>query len=152
VIDRIVLDAGPLARACHPHARRGVNVPFNRWLQRQVDLGVEVCVSEITDYEVRRELVRIGARAQITQLDGFISRATFFELNRETMLLAAQLWAQSRATGRPTGAEGDIDCDVILAAQVRTLGGVVVTENVRHLSRFVDARLYEAVNPEDASG
>ena len=56
------------------------------------------------------------------------------------MLKAAELWAQARNSGLPTADPKALDCDVILAAQALEKDGIVATENVGHLSRFVDAR------------
>jgi hypothetical protein len=55
------------------------------------------------------------------------------------MLLAAELWAQSRKAGKPTADPKALDGDVILAAQAKLLesGGnpvVIATTNVGHLS------------------
>ena len=63
----------------------------------------------------------------------------------ETMLRAAELWADARRRGRPTAGPHELDCDVILAAQaslaVRPGESVVVaTTNIGHLAQFIDAR------------
>lgn len=68
------------------------------------------------------------------------------------MLKAAQLWADARRRGLPTGTERELDIDVILAAQALVLeqGGdrmIVATTNPRHLSRFVDARPWQEIEP-----
>lgn len=71
-------------------------------------------------------------------------------LTTEVMLTAAEIWADARKQGLPTGTERDLDVDVILAAQARLLeqGGnqvVVATTNPRHLSRFVEARPWKEI-------
>lgn len=147
MINRLVLDTGPLGRACHPHARRNANVEFNLWLERLIKSGTEVCVSEIADYELRRELLRLRAAGQVARLDRLISQLTFLPLDRETMLAAAALWANARNAGQPTSDSRELDCDAILAAQAQIHGCVVVTDNVGHLSRWVDARHWHAVDP-----
>jgi hypothetical protein len=65
------------------------------------------------------------------------------------MRLAAELWAQARNAGLPTGSSAALDGDVILAAQALTLGGpiVVATGNPTHLSRFVPAEDWTAITP-----
>ena len=68
---------------------------------------------------------------------------TFGEI--DTLSLALAAWLQSR--GLPTSDPRELDVDVILAAQALNLGVpandlVVATTNVRHLSRFLDARLW----------
>ena len=68
------------------------------------------------------------------------------------MLLAADLWSQSRQSGLATGDPKKLDTDVILAAQALTLGIpaadlIVATSNVGHISRFVSADLWTKINP-----
>ena len=63
------------------------------------------------------------------------------------MLKAAELWAQARQDGKPTADSKALDGDVILAAQalLQAQQGyevIVATTNVKHISRFVDARLW----------
>ncbi len=68
------------------------------------------------------------------------------------MLLAADLWAQSRQNGQPTGDPKKLDIDVVLAAQTLSLSFalseiVIATSNTRHLSRFAPAELWEHIRP-----
>jgi hypothetical protein len=68
------------------------------------------------------------------------------------MLRAAEFWAQVRRQGRPTTDDKALDVDVILAAQADALEGVgysvvIATTNVGHLSRFVEARLWQEIVP-----
>lgn len=68
------------------------------------------------------------------------------------MLTAAGLWADARKRGLPTGTERELDVDVILAAQARVLeqGGdrvIVATTNPGHLSRFVNSRPWQDIDP-----
>jgi predicted nucleic acid-binding protein len=84
-------------------------------------------------------------------LDAFvqIDPSRYLALTDEAMRLAAELWAKARQQGRPTAPELDLDIDVILATQALVLsvgaGVIVVTTNPRHLSQFVDARLWSDV-------
>jgi len=66
------------------------------------------------------------------------------------MLRAAELWAAARNAGLPTAGPDALDADCILAAQALLSAGpsdtvTVATENVAHLSRFVDAQLWETI-------
>jgi len=61
------------------------------------------------------------------------------------MLRAAELWAEVRRRGRPTADPQALDGDVILAAQTLSIGGRVATENVGHLSLFVEAADWNVV-------
>lgn len=61
------------------------------------------------------------------------------------MLKAAELWADARKRGKPTADPKELDGDVILAAQALQANAVVATENVGHLSLFVEARHWKDI-------
>ena len=64
----VVLDAGPLMLISKP---RGL-APADRcraWIHALDAAGARVEVPEIADYEVRRELLRVGAPAALKRLD-----------------------------------------------------------------------------------
>lgn len=67
---RIVLDTGILGQVVHP--RRYTEV--REWLGRVV-AAHEVLVSEVCDYELRRELLRLGARRSLSHLDELFAPA-----------------------------------------------------------------------------
>jgi hypothetical protein len=97
-------------------------------------------------------LLHREASRQVERLNRFKQVFGYEPLTMEVVLKAAELWADSRKRGLPTGAERELDVKVILAAQALALedeGGrvVVATTNPRHLSRFVDARRWQEVEP-----
>ncbi len=105
-------------------------------------------VPEISDYEVRRELLRAGKIRGIERLDALIAQANYLPITTKAMRQAAAYWAAARQQGQPTAPDPALDSDVILAAQAATLNWtdvVVATTNVRHLSRFVQARLWSDI-------
>ena len=107
------------------------------WLERRVAAGDRIIVPEICDYEVRRELLRIGATTSIERLDDLGRRLEYLPLTTVVMRSAAALWAQAHAQGRVTADRHALDGDVILAAQARALGlpnAVIATTNVSHLA------------------
>ncbi|HET8522448.1 MAG TPA: hypothetical protein VFL82_04385, partial [Thermomicrobiales bacterium] len=64
----VLLDAGPLGLVTNP--RGGVDaVGCYRWMQALLQRGVQFVISEISDYEVRRELLRVGSDEGLTRLD-----------------------------------------------------------------------------------
>lgn len=140
---KVLLDTSVLGKLCHPRVE--VNRPAAQWLQAllQVEPPVLVCVPEIADYELRRKLLhlissgRVHAARSLVRLDEMAEELEYLPLTTAVMRRAAELWASARHGGRPTAAEGALDGDVILAAQALAVGGYVVTENDRHLSRFV---------------
>ena len=72
---------------------------------------------EITDYEVRRDLIRIQSHSALANLDVLGTLLHYLPLTTNTMRLAAELWAQAQSAGQPTAPDPAFDCDVILAAQ-----------------------------------
>ena len=135
----ILLDAGPLGMISNPNASI-VNRECYQWMESLILRGDEVLVPEIADYEVRRELLRAQKTRGIARLDILKDSIGYLPLTTLVMLKAAELWAQARSSGMPTADPKALDCDVILAAQALEANGIVATENVGHLSRFVDAR------------
>ncbi len=136
----IALDATSLSLLCHPDPRVPVVAEINLWLEARLLAGAVVYVPEITDYEVRCELIRAGKRKSVRKLDALIRQAAYLPLDTATMRRAAELWAQARNRGTPTAPPEALDADVILAAQAEKAGAIVATENVGHLARFVTAR------------
>ena len=109
-------------------------------------------IPEVIDYELRRELLRAGKVKGLTELEGLKSVFDYLPITTEVMLRAAELWANSRRAGLPTGDPKKLDIDVILAAQALTLRVpvadiVIATTNVAHLSRFVSAELWTDIIP-----
>lgn len=145
----VLLDSGPLGLLCHTR-RSAVTTACEQWLAALLSVGRRVLVSEITDYEVRRELLRIRRRTAIARLDALAQATEYLPLTTAAMRLAAELWAQARQQGQPTAGDNTIDADMILAAQALTLGTpdvVIATTNVGHLSRFVPAELWQTISP-----
>jgi len=56
------------------------------------------------DYEVRRELLRAGKLRGLRRLDVLKGTLYYQPLTTETMLTAAECWAEVRQQGRPTAA------------------------------------------------
>jgi predicted nucleic acid-binding protein len=135
----VLLDAGPLGMISNPQAT-ATNAESLRWLESMVDGGVQVVVPEIADYEVRRELLRADKLRGLARLDRLKGAIGYLPLTTAVMIKAAALWAEARRRGLPTADPKALDCDVILAAQALSVRGIVATENVGHLSRFVNAR------------
>lgn len=145
----VLLDSGPLGLVTNPNAS-----PTNRrcaeWLRSLGRAGIGVIVPEIADYEVRRELLRAGKTTGIRQLDRLKATARYVALTTDTMLLAAEFWADVRRRGRPTTDRYALDGDVILAAQAAIIARgeeqtVIATMNPSPLSLFADARNWQDI-------
>lgn len=126
------------------------NEAARQWLRDQLASGTLVVVPEIADYEVRRELLRVGSYHGLTRLDALVGLLAYLPLTTATVRMAAELWARARRMGVPTAASAALDCDVILAAQARHFSApdddaVIATTNVAHLARFFSARLWSDI-------
>jgi predicted nucleic acid-binding protein len=147
----VLLDAGPLGLASR---RRGLP-PVDRcraWLDALKAAGVRIVVPEIADYEVRRELQRMGSQGSLVRLNALATEFAYVEITTPIMRKAAEFWADVRRRGLPTAGNWDLDADAILAAQAALIGRpgdavTVATSNVAHLARFpgVDARDWATV-------
>lgn len=140
----VPLDAGPLGAITNPGLTAETR-EINQWLEGMLLSGVRVIVTEIADYEARRELFRADTVRGIARLDALAARPDYLPLATAMMCQAAEFWAIARRRGRPTAPNAALDADALLAAQARLAGQpgdtvVVATTNVGHLSLFVDAR------------
>jgi predicted nucleic acid-binding protein len=152
VIRHILLDSTPLGVLTKP-THSTVVVLIARWIRACLAAGHHIYVPEVIDYELRRELLRAGKSTSVSLLDGLKAQLYYLPITTDAMLRAADLWAQSRRSGQPTGNPLKLDIDVILAAQALTLRVptddeiLVATENIGHLSRFVAAAKWNDIAP-----
>jgi predicted nucleic acid-binding protein len=144
----IFLDSGPLGLLTQRIGAWQADA-CRAWLDSMLSAGVDVFIPEIVDYELRRELLRAGKTASIARLDSsYIAMpACHIPLTTAAMRLASRLWAEVRQRGLPTADPKELDVDVILAAQIISMGLppadiVVATSNPGHISRFVPADLW----------
>lgn len=143
----ILLDTGVLGNVTNPKAKNSNNSNCLDWLISLQSREYEVAIPEISDYELRRELLRANKFNGICQLDLLKSQFIYLPITTPTILLAARLWAEVRQSGQATADPKSLDGDVILAAQAmlqvqQVYEVIVATTNVKHISRFVDARLW----------
>ena len=145
----ILLDAGPLGLVTNPKLSPQ-SLACVQWLQGLIASGARVVVPEISDYEVRRELLRAEKRAGIERLDALAGLLPYLPISTAAMRQAALLWARARQQGQPTAEDKALDGDMILAAQAIALEApdvLIATTNVGHLSRFVPADLWQNIEP-----
>ncbi len=133
----LVLDSGVLGRLCHPSAIQAAPVEARLEQLRLVHASLSIYIPEVADFEVRRKLLHLEKKRALARLDALQRLFTYIPIDTPTMLKAAELWAQARRRGRPTGADDGLDADVLLAAQALRVQGTVATTNVRHLEQFV---------------
>ncbi len=145
----ILLDAGPLGIISNPRFS-SQNLACHQWVKERLAGGAQVLVTEISDYEVRRELLRANKPRSLARLNGLKSALGYLPITTNVMLRAAELWAQARNMGKPTASDQALDADMILAAQAALLiadgdSVMVATTNVAHLSLFVPAARWQDI-------
>ena len=144
----ILLDSGPLSLLSLPHKPQ-LAIACELWFEKLAKQGIEFVVPEIADYELRRELLRAGKLNGIAELESLIKKTTYLAISTQAMRQAAMFWAQARQQGQPTAGDKNLDADMILCAQAVTLGVpdfIVATTNLRHLTRFVPADLWQNIS------
>ena len=149
----VLLDSGPLGLAV---CRRGTkNVDELRVRLAESELaGRSILIPAVIEYEVRRELVRLGATAKLRKLENLRERFFVLPISEAAWFRAAEYWALLRRMGVPTGSDAALDADAILAGCAATVGRpgdevIIASSNVRHLSRFpgIDAREWTSIMP-----
>src|SRR6267378_8586660 len=118
--DIILLDTGPLGLVTHPNASP-VNDACNEWLRSQISNQKLIVVPGISDYELRREMIRIGSTRGIARLEALKNSLRFAPITTAVMNQAAIFWARARSMGEPTAADHALDGDMILSALRRSL-------------------------------
>ena len=149
----IVLDSPPLWLLTQTRPDP-VAAACRQWVRDLLAACHRVILPEIIDYEVRRELLRRGATARLSELDRLAGsqppQCEYLAITTPVMKRAAELWASARQTGQPTAGDSTIDADMILVAQAESLNDpdtIIATTNVGHLSRFFPADLWTNITP-----
>ena len=138
-----LLDTGPLGRLAHD--RSTVREPIQTWLDHQMSDGATIYLSEVADYELRREVTRLVQAGQLppsrlARLDQLTEIFTYLPVSTVMWKRAADLWAEARKHGKPTADPAALDADALIAAQAIEMQATVVTSNAGHLSRWVSVR------------
>jgi predicted nucleic acid-binding protein len=137
---RLLLDTAVVGEICHPRKYDDVRAWFAR-----AAAAHEMLLSEVADYELRRELLRIDSRRSLDRLDELTRELRYIPVTTATWRAAARLWALQRKAGRVTAAEGGLDGDVLIAAQALAENAVIVTPNTRHFDSIVRAVTWQEV-------
>jgi predicted nucleic acid-binding protein len=124
---RLLLDTGVLGQICHPRRHGDVRSWFRRAIR-----GHTFLISELADYELRRELLRLGAVRSLAHLDELGRELLYVSVSTAVWRRAAELWADVRNKGSVTADRHALDGDAIVSAQALEEDAVVVTTNVKH--------------------
>lgn len=151
----VLIDSGVLGKLCNPNSSPEVEAARER-LYTLLAKGVYIVSSQICDYEVRRSLILNSLRGfssegidNLNKLSEFID---FLPLNNTVLLKASKLWAEARIQGIPTADDKSLDADIIICAQYKVLEQeypgryiVIATTNIKHLSRFTEAKEWQEI-------
>jgi predicted nucleic acid-binding protein len=148
----VPLDAGVIGLLCSSPSIPDVMQCLN-WLARMDQVGTVVVIPDVTLYEVRRELVRLGATVKLARLESLRYSLAPASVTPEAWNTAADFWAIVRKAGLPTADPHALDGDAILAGVAATIGSpgdvvTIATENIGHLARFpgIEARDWRAIS------
>jgi len=146
---RILLDAG-LVGLASVDPQNPTAAAFRQWFSGK-RAGAEVCITPLTRYEARRDLVRVGATRKLARVDEFCRDLTPLPVTDLAWEVATDFWAIVRRQGRSTASPLALDADAILAGVAATCGQpgdivILATTNIRHLGWFpgIDARLWQS--------
>jgi predicted nucleic acid-binding protein len=111
------------------------------WFEELLKCGADVRIPEIVDYEVRRAFLRTRNTNAVAKLDALKEALGYIPLTTETMLKAAEFWADMRQRGYRTADDRALDGDVILAAQAAILDThgdkvMIATANIKQWFPF----------------
>jgi predicted nucleic acid-binding protein len=135
-----ILDTGPLGLLAH--RRPAVYRPIRSWILQEKAAGATIYISEVADYEVRRELARMIRAgklppSRIQRLDQIAAFCPFLPVTSIAWRKAAEFWAEARSQGLPTAHPDALDADALIAAQADEMQATVVTANPSHIGRWV---------------
>jgi predicted nucleic acid-binding protein len=145
----VLLDSAPLGMLSNPKSTPENN-ECRAWLARLLARGVKIGLPEISDYEVRRELLRADKTAGVARLDSLQEALTYLPISTPLMRAAAEFWASARKRGRKSADDAALDGDVLIAAQAVLLMNdgddvVIATSNLRHLGLFAPAKFWKDI-------
>jgi len=121
------------------------------WLYRLLSKGAYVIASDICDYELRRELIRIKSKS-VLKLDRLRDLIEFQEVTFAVLEKAAELWAEARYMSQSNKVKENIDVDCILAAQWCLLKEqypgrqvIIATKNIKDFQRVTDCDIWQNI-------
>lgn len=151
----VFVDSGVLGMLCNPNSSPEID-ECKQWLYSLLARGVRVVTSTICDYEIRRSLIlalkkdpKINGLENLNDLADIIE---FLEVTKGVLNQAAEIWSDSQSQGQPTADRKALDIDLIISAHWQLLQEeypgryiVIATKNIKHLSRFADAKNWKNI-------
>lgn len=157
-IKYLVLDSGVVSKLCNPNGEQ--SGPVEQCLVRSIARfggDLEIILPAVVLYEVRRGFLRGVDINKIRQeslerLDSIGTVHGVEPLGRDIAETGARFWADARQKGKPTSqtaSDDKLDCDVLVAAYAAVLNGDLLTENVKHMVRYVGSSFHWEQYPPD---
>lgn len=148
----VILDSGVLHTLISDSKVKEV-IDCQNWFYYLLSRSALIVTSVICNYEVKRELIRRTNIKEINNLSNLKFLINSLSVDEQTLDLAAELWAEARNKGLPTADDLSLDADVIICAQYQLLAEkypgryvVIATTNVKHLSRFAEAKEWHDIS------
>lgn len=153
----IFLDTGPLSILTNPRFPTLTQEAI-QWSVNLMTAGHRLIVPAIADFELRRELERMGSVRSIMALDAFNAAVPdrYLPLTDYALKRAAKIWGQARNKGALPGDPKELNGDILITAQTleyQAVNGladsdiVIASVNVAHLALFVSADLWQNIAP-----
>jgi tRNA(fMet)-specific endonuclease VapC len=95
-----------------------------RRLRETVAMKEMVFLSAVVHYEAKRGLLKRDAKNQMQGLERLVARFEWCDVLSADWELAAHLWVERTKIGKPIE-----DADLLIAAQAKRLGAILVTDN-----------------------
>lgn len=122
-----------------------------QWFERLLSKGAYVTASDICDYEVRREFIRINSYS-VQELNKLRDLIEFQKVTFTVLAKAAKLWAEARDMSQPNKVKENIDIDCIISAQWCILQEeypgrkvIIATKNIKDFQRVTDCALWQDI-------
>lgn len=96
----------------------------------------ELAIPSIAYYEIKRGLIANAATEKMARFLGFVEEIGVVELTRETLDIAAQIYADLKKTGKLIE-----DDDLFIGATALNYNAVLVTNNEKHLGHIKDLKI-----------
>lgn len=130
----------------HPE-NQNISMWFVGFLSTQ---KIKIYLPEIVSYETRRGLhvkkIKEPTFKGLERFESFSKYLNFLPINSNVFRIAEELWAKARCQGCPTADDKSLDADVLLAAQAIEIEACVITENVKHLEKYVATSHWENIS------
>lgn len=122
-----------------------------KWFYGLLSKGAYVTSSDMCDYEIRRELIRINSKS-VRELDELRNLIEFQNVTFAVLEKAADIWAEAREMSQSNKVKDNIDVDCILAAHWYLLKEqypgrkvIIATKNIKDFQSITECDLWQNI-------